>query len=176
MYEDIIMDIFESEFVPALKADDFIKAENALEKWKLQASKATYLWSKSLLLHQQKKYDYAQNALSEAIDGKFDENRTCLFQRAENYLDLKQYNLALIDFEEVLSDKTQKVVDTYNSAAQFRKTFILAVLGDNQFKNEIENVQLEGVVFITDALYDKDSLIKIYNATKKPVREKPKLK
>jgi tetratricopeptide (TPR) repeat protein len=169
------MNIYESEFLPALKAEDFVKAESALERGKSEVSKSTYFWAKSLVHTAKKEHHKAQAILSKAIDGNIDDNRTCLFNRAENYLNFKEYRLALADFNEVISDQTKIVVEFYNASAQFNKAFILAVLGDNEFKDVIDKIIDDEDYFITDALYNKSSLIKIYNSTKKPVRKKPKL-
>ena len=169
------MDIFDDKFMPALKVEDFKKAEAALEEYKLEATHTMYMWAKSLLYYCMNQQDRANKILSEVIDKGTDENKICQHTRDDNYLNDKQYIKALADFDVILLDKMPKVQEAFGADCLFRKAFILAVLGDNEFNDVIDKLAPDAENFITDAIYDKASLIKIYEATRKPVREKPKL-
>ena len=113
--------------------------------------------------------------LSDVINNKNDERKICQYSRAESYLNNKDYIKALSDFDKILEDKTPKTSEIYHEACLFSKAFILAVLGEPEFNDIIDKLAPDAENFITDAIYDKASLIKIYNATKKPVRAKPRL-
>jgi tetratricopeptide (TPR) repeat protein len=169
------MDIFDNKFMPALKAEDFTRAEATLNEYKLEATHTMYTWAKSLLYCGMGQIDKANIILSEIINSDLDENKICQHTRGDNYLNSKQYIKALADFDVVLLDKSPKVQEMLSTDCLFRKAFILAVLGDNEFNNAIDKLAPDTENFITDAIYDKASLIKIYTATKKPLREKPKL-
>jgi tetratricopeptide (TPR) repeat protein len=169
------MDIYDLEFSPAMKAGDFARAKNALEKWKGQTTETMYLWAKSTLMIKIGEVSKANEILSKVIDKGMDEDKICQYTRAENYLNNMEYTRSLADYNSILADKSPKVQEMLASECLFRKAFILSVLGDSEFSNTIDSIAEGDDNFITDAIYDKASLIKIYNATKKPLREKPKL-
>ena len=161
------MDIFENRFMPALRAGDFIKAEQALEEWKRQTSNAMYLWAKSILLVRTGKIEKANQILSEVINKGQDEDRICHHARADNYLNTRKYLDALSDFNAILSDKTPRVQEMLASDCLFRKSYILAVLGNHEFLSVIDKITPEYSSFIIDRSYDKMALVNVYNDTKK---------
>ena len=161
------MDIFENKFIPALRAGDFIRAEQALQEWKPKTSAAMYIWAKSILMVRTGKIEKANELLSEAINGGKDEGRICHHARADNYLNAKQYAEALNDFNAILADKTPRVQEMLGSDCLFRKAYILAVLGKHEFLSVIDKVTPDYSSFIVDKNYDRLAIINVYNDTKK---------
>ena len=169
------MDVFTDKFMPALKLKDFVKAEAALEEFKLEETNTHYMWAKSLLYYWKKQLDKANEILSEIIDKGEDQNKICQHTRAENYLNDRQYIKALADLNAILSDNTPKTVEIYHEYCWFIKAFILASLGEHEFNDVIQKIDNEFDTFVIDGMYDKPALIRIYNANKKPIRAKPRL-
>ncbi len=161
------MDAFENRFMPAIRAGDFIRAEQALEEWKRQTSNTMYLWAKSILMVRTGKIEKANEILSDVINKGQDEGRICHHARADNYLNSKKYLDALSDFSAILADKTPRVQEMLGSDCLFRKAYILAVLGKHEFLSVIDKVTPDYSSFIVDKNYDRLALINVYNDTKK---------
>ena len=169
------MTLSDGDFFPAIREGDFAKARLALDQWKSQTTPTMYEMFRAFLARSMGHFDEALKILTEVIENKNDQNRICLHSRADLYLDNKKFELALKDFETILDDHTPKVVEMLSGDCLFRKLFILARLGDGEFETLIDRLAPDAENFVTDAIYDKGGLTRIYEANKKPPRPKPRL-
>ena len=169
------MDIFGEKYIPAMRKKDFKAAQEFLEQWKHSVSVGMYMWAKAGFYRDIGQKEKSYEILSHVIDEKMDDGKICQESRAYNYLNDKQYLKSLIDYNIVISDKGTQVFEMYHDGSLFRKAYILAVLGETEFTDVIEQIPEDEEIFVIDAMYDKASLICIYNANKKPVRPKPDL-